>query len=225
MSNTESFIEEVTEEVRKDQLYGYLKKYGWIPALVIVAIVGATGYNEFVKSRQIAEAKSRGDAITAALNLDDPAAQADALAALDGDAGAARELISLQRASSLLAAGDRDGAVALLSEISASVESAQIYRDLADLKRVILLGSDMPSAERDPILSRLAQPGAAFRPIAEEQIALGEIANGDTEGAIERLRALLADSQTTTGQRSRLTQLIVALGATLEESDFQAAQE
>ena len=39
MSNTDSFIEEVTEEVRRDKLYGYLKRYGWIAGLIIVLVV------------------------------------------------------------------------------------------------------------------------------------------------------------------------------------------
>ena len=30
MSNPESFIDEVTEEVRRDKLFGYLRRYGWI---------------------------------------------------------------------------------------------------------------------------------------------------------------------------------------------------
>ena len=36
MSDTDSFIDEVTEEVRKDRLYGYLRRYGWIAVLVIL---------------------------------------------------------------------------------------------------------------------------------------------------------------------------------------------
>ena len=36
VSNPESFIQEVTEEVRRDRLYSYFRKYGWIPALIVV---------------------------------------------------------------------------------------------------------------------------------------------------------------------------------------------
>jgi len=49
MSDTDSFIDEVTEEVRRDQLYGYLRKYGWIAAVVILAIVCGAAWNEYRK--------------------------------------------------------------------------------------------------------------------------------------------------------------------------------
>ena len=46
MSETDSFIEEVTEEVRRDKLFGYLKKYGWIAVVVVVGAVGTTAWLE-----------------------------------------------------------------------------------------------------------------------------------------------------------------------------------
>ena len=45
MSNSETFIDEVTEEVRKDQLFGYIRKYGWIAVLAVLAIVGGTAFS------------------------------------------------------------------------------------------------------------------------------------------------------------------------------------
>ena len=53
MSDTDSFIDEVTEEVRRDKLFGYFRRYGWIAALVILALVGTTAYNEWKKSAAI----------------------------------------------------------------------------------------------------------------------------------------------------------------------------
>ena len=49
MSNSETFIDEVTEEVRKDQLFGYMRKYGWIAVLAVLAIVGGTAFSELRK--------------------------------------------------------------------------------------------------------------------------------------------------------------------------------
>ena len=45
MSDTDSFIEEVTEEVRRDRLYGLLRRYGWIAALVIILIGGGASWS------------------------------------------------------------------------------------------------------------------------------------------------------------------------------------
>ena len=46
LSESESFIEEVSDEVRRDKLFKLFKKYGWVLALVVIAIVGGTAYNE-----------------------------------------------------------------------------------------------------------------------------------------------------------------------------------
>ena len=45
MSDTDSFIEEVTEEVRRDQLYKYVRKYGWIAIALVVGVVGGIEQN------------------------------------------------------------------------------------------------------------------------------------------------------------------------------------
>jgi hypothetical protein len=45
-----------------------------------------------------------------------------------------------------------------------------------------------------------------------------DIEEGKTDEAVTRLRAIIADGEVTTGLRRRATQLIVASGASLDES-------
>ena len=71
MSNTDGFIEEVSEEVRKDKLFALYKKYGWIAVLVIFGLVGGAGFLEYQKSASANAAAARGDALIAALEQDD----------------------------------------------------------------------------------------------------------------------------------------------------------
>ncbi len=61
MSNNDSFIDEVTEEVRRDRLFGLYRKYGWIGLVLILGIVGGTAANEWLKSRD--EAGPKGSAM------------------------------------------------------------------------------------------------------------------------------------------------------------------
>ena len=82
MSNTDSFIDEVTEEVRRDRLFGYFRRYSWIPAVVIVALVGGTAYNEWSKAQVAQVAQARGDALLDALELEDLAERKVALNAM-----------------------------------------------------------------------------------------------------------------------------------------------
>ncbi|KKK62940.1 hypothetical protein LCGC14_2999320, partial [marine sediment metagenome] len=75
MSNTDSFIDEVTEEVRRERLFGFLRRYGWIAVLAVVLIVGGAAYNEWRNASERAEAQAFGDALLAALEADSPEAR------------------------------------------------------------------------------------------------------------------------------------------------------
>ena len=56
MSDTDSFINEVNDEVRRDRLYGYLQRYGWIAILVVVLIVVGAAWSEYRKAQTRARA-------------------------------------------------------------------------------------------------------------------------------------------------------------------------
>ena len=59
VSNPESFIDEVTEEVRRDRLFAIFRKYGWIGVVIVLGVVGGTAYNEWSKSKDAARAQAR----------------------------------------------------------------------------------------------------------------------------------------------------------------------
>ena len=67
MSNTDSFIEEVTEEVHRDKLFALMRKWGWLAGLIIFGLVGGAAYNEWSKARAQAQAQAFGDAVLAGL--------------------------------------------------------------------------------------------------------------------------------------------------------------
>lgn len=58
MSNSDSFIDEVTEEVRREKTFGYIKRYGWIVGLAVVVVVGGAAWNEWNKAQAQAEAEA-----------------------------------------------------------------------------------------------------------------------------------------------------------------------
>ena len=133
MSNTDSFIDEVSEEVRKDQLFGYMRKYGWIAVLVVLVVVGGTAFVEFRKTQAANTAQATGDEIRAALEIDDDSERAAALAAVNAEGGAA-VVTGLLAAADLTETGDLDGAVAALNEVAQQEDAPEVYRDIAALK-------------------------------------------------------------------------------------------
>ncbi|MCB2093713.1 MAG: tetratricopeptide repeat protein [Rhodobacteraceae bacterium] len=213
MSETDSFIEEVTEEVRRDRLFALMRKYGWIGILLVVLIVGGAAYSEWQKAHARASAEAFGDAVMAAMAEDDPAARIAALNAVSADSGSRKAVLEMLAASEAVTNDDREGALAKLNAVIADTTVPDSLRQLAELKSVILAGDAMAPDERGKLLDALAAPGAPFRPLAMEQQALSLIGAGDSDGAVALLRQILEEPDVTAGLRRRTTQLIVALGA------------
>lgn len=216
MSDTDSFIDEVTEEVRRDQLFQYLRRYGWIAVAAVLVLVGGTAYREYALSRQTAAAQATGDAILAAMETDGAAERAAALSAIE-TSGGATAITGLLAASDLEASGDSAGAAALLDQVAADPEVPQVYRDLAALKSVMVQGGDLDIETRRATLTGLSQPGSVFRMIALEQLALAELETGDRDAAIAQFRAIAQDAETTEGLRNRALAMIVALGGEVDD--------
>jgi hypothetical protein len=213
LSNPDSFIDEVTEEVRRDRLFAMFRKYGWIGVVGVIAIVGGTAFSEWQKAQAAARAQGFGDAVAAAMALPTPAERADALAAVKADAGQIAP-------KALLMASEADTPKALqdLRALAGDASQPQIYRDLASLRAVMLAGKDQPLVERRAVLEGLAVPGRAFRTLALEQIAYLLVEEGKTEDAIKALGDLMQDQAATDGLRARASQMITALGGTPPEA-------
>jgi hypothetical protein len=211
VSNNESFIDEVNEEVRRDQLFGYFRKYGWLAVAAVVVLVGAAAWTEYQRAKERAAAEETGDAIIEALSLDAPQ---DVLAALEGLTPNAVTL--MLAASAAQEAGDVDGAIQILNKVAAGEDFSQLYKELATLKIVSLSEGKTSVEERLDLLRPLAEAGRPFALLAKEQIALVQIESGDKVAALDTLGDILQDAAVTQGLRDRSQQMIVALGGDLE---------
>ena len=214
VSDTDSFINEVTEEVRREKLYGYLRRYGWIGIAAVLLLVGGAAWNEYRNAQARNAAEATGDALMAALEESDPAARAAAMAQIEGEGAAAAVTLMLQ-ASTEYEAGDVAASAQTLSNVVTNPDIPEMYRDLAALKAAMLPSDD--AAARRANLEALSQPGQPFRLLALEQIAYTTLAEGDTEGAIAIMRQIEEDAGVTRGLRERVQTLMVALGEELPD--------
>lgn len=211
MSNPESFIDEVSEELRRDRAMYYLRKYGWIAVLAVALIVGGTAWNEWRKASAQASAEVFGEAVLSALENNESDARIAALSDIDAT-GAQQGLLQLLRAGELLET-DLTAALAAFQAAAEDESLPDAYRQLAALKRVMAGQGTLPIAERQSIIAGLAQPGQPFRPLALEQSALIALEAGEAERAIEIMQDLLAQSDVSEALRQRVTQLLIGLGA------------
>ncbi len=212
VSNTDSFIEEVTDEVRRDRLYGYLKRYGWIAALAIALIVGGAGFNEYRRAQQEARAQALGDAMLAALTADEDAGRAAALADVSADTSQGAAVLAFMTAGAQADAGDSEAATQTLQAVTTNADVPLIYRQIATFKSLVLQANSEDPATLRAGFETLAVPGVPLRMLATEQLALIDISDGDTDAAIARFQSILEDAEATPGLQRRALQAMVALG-------------
>lgn len=211
-NQSDTFIDEVTEELRRDRLYGAMRRYGWIVVLVIVALVGFTAWREYSAAQDRAAAQAWGDAILAAEAENDPAA----ILAVDPRGSAGRQALT-----GLLAAGaqtDPDARAQALQGV-ADAQPDSVLGELAQLKLVMAQGAQMDAAERDAILTRLSRAGAPFELLALEQKAVALIGAGRPEDAITLIRQIQDKDGLTEALRRRLSEMMIALGETPEPTE------
>ncbi|MFN3992981.1 MAG: hypothetical protein ACK4IU_08750 [Tabrizicola flagellatus] len=214
MSNPDSFIEEVTEEVRRDRLFGLFRKYGWIGVVVILALVGGTAWTEWQKSRDAARAEAFGDALIDALDHGTPEERREALASVPAT-GEQVAILNLILGSD--PAEDKAATLAALESVANNAALSPAYRDLAVLRRVLVGGADLALADRRAALDGIAVAGRPYRTLAAEQLAYLLIEEGKPDEAVVALTALTQDQEASAALRARAGQVVTALGGTLPE--------
>ncbi|KPQ14603.1 MAG: hypothetical protein HLUCCO18_14490 [Rhodobacteraceae bacterium HLUCCO18] len=221
MANTDSFIDEVNEEVRRDRLFAFFRKWAWLAILVVALVVGGAAWFEYQRTQRTAAAQAFGDSLIATLEQAEPEARVSALEAITPPTPEGAVLLALLAAGEVAEADDREAAAARLREAAEGAELAPRYRDLALLKAHLL--HPEPDQAR-LVLGALAEPGAPYSALAEEQLALLDIAEGDLEAGVDRLRRLQTAASATPGLQQRAEQLVVALesGAALVDTSPDA---
>ena len=223
MSDTDGFIEEVTEELRRDQMLAKLKRYGWIAVLAVLLLVGGAAYSEYRKAQERAQAEGLGDAILTALEGAEPSDRVTALQAIDAQHVQTKSVLAMLTASEQLAAQDLEGAVNSLDSVATNNDIPLVYRQIAQFKALTLQADTMAAAQRRSGFEALgAAGGGRLRLLAQEQLALISIQEGDIAAAIETYQGILGDAQVTPDLQQRALQVIVALGG---EPDLSGAAQ
>lgn len=212
MSDTDSFIDEVSEEIRREKLFKTFRKYGWIGVALVVLVVGGTGYREYSRAAEKTASETFGSSVLEALQENDPSArvaQLDTITAPNASGGA---MIAMLQAAELASDNDGAGAAAKLEAAAVSGDLDQMYRDILNFKRLTVDESGIDAGERRMGFEQLATPGNPLRLLAEEQLVLLDLTAGDSAAAVNRLSMILEDAELTQGLRQRAGQLMIALG-------------
>lgn len=218
MANTDSFIDEVNEEVRRDRLFALFRKWAWLAILLVVAVVSGAAFFEIQRAQTTSAAQAFGDSVIAALEETEPADRVAGIEAITPPTPEGAVLLALLSAGEVAQDDEREDAAARLRATADAADLAPRYRHLALLKAHLLHPED--PLESRLMLGVLAEPGAPYAALAEEQLALLDIAEGDVEAGLDRLRSLEIAANATPTLQQRAGQLIIAIesGATLVEN-------
>ena len=200
---------EVDEDVRRERLVEFGKRYGsWIAAALIALVLGTAGWVAWGNWKQ-AQRAERTEQLAAALDLaqaENDKAAIEALNKLEGrDTGPAM-LARFYEAGLKAENKDLAGAVAIYNQLAAS-DIPPAYRELAALLSVL---HQMDSAEPGPLIERLAPLTAANNPwrhTARERTAVLLGRQGNKEAARKMLDELAEDEAAPAAVRGRAREL------------------
>ncbi|MEL7462628.1 MAG: tetratricopeptide repeat protein [Pseudomonadota bacterium] len=214
MSNNDSFIEEVSEEVRRDRMFALWKRYGPFVIGAIVLIVAAAGGKAWLDFQAREDAKVAGGAVIAAASAP-PGEAAAALTAIadQADHEGAALLARLRAAAALAADGDAAGAAAAYDVVASSPSADGLMKDFAAFRALALRADDMAPADALAALEPMANGSGPFRLLALEAQAAAHLRAGDRDAAIAALQTVGEDETAPNGLRQRALAALSALGA------------
>ena len=214
MSDSDSFIQEVSEEVRRDRMFRLWRRYA--PAVLggVVLVVGATAFNAWRDHSRATAAQEMGARMIAAGEAAAPAARAEAFLALaDAADGGAATLARLRAAAELAAAGDAGGAAQAYGRIAEAADTEPAFAAFAAYRAAVLAAPQAGAAATIATLTPLTAEGGPFRLLALEARAAAHLALGDRAAARADLDAVTADPLATENLRARAREALATLGA------------
>lgn len=212
----ETFLREVDENLRRDQLQHIARKYGaWIAAGVVLLLV-ATGGWIYWQDRQEKKAGEQSEVLAqiytdiGAGKLATAPQRLDALAA--ETSGALKASVMLTRAAVAVDQNDRPLAIRKLREIAADDELPQPYRDLALIRSTTMEFDTIRPEQVVARLQPLTKPGNPWFGSAGELTAMALIKQGKKLEAGRLFAAIAADQQVPESLRARSVQIAGTLG-------------
>ena len=213
----DSFIREVNDELRSDQMRAIWQRFGRIliggAVLVVLATIGKVAYDYWSES----QASASGDKFLAALTLAREDKADEALAALDElerEGHGAYPVLARMRSASLMAGtGDAEGAVKAFLAISKEGSIPPALRDAARLRAAYLLVDTGSYEDVAAEAEQLATPQNPLRHSAREVLGLSAYKHGDFARAKEWFEVIANDQQSPRNLANRAQMLLDLIAA------------
>jgi hypothetical protein len=214
--DSDTFVREVDEELRRDRVSGFMTRYGWYIIGALVLVLAAIGGWIWWQHRQAEVAGQLSEKVIQAQDQLDKNNATGAAATIDELAASDRQGYRLaglfMRANAQIKTGAIPAAVETLKAIAADGEAPQPYRDAALIRQTQLEMDNLPPDQLVQRLRPLAQPGNAWHGSAGEMLGVALIRQQKFQEAGRVFEALAKDVGVPETIRQRAIQMASSLG-------------
>lgn len=227
----ESFYREVDEELRREQMSGWWKRYGWAAIAAVVLLFAAIAGAIWWQNEKERRAGEHAEAFTKILE-EAQTGRTQGLdtrldrVAKDGSDGY-RAAALLTKADLALQANNEAAAIAGFKSVAADEDLPEPYRNLALIRQTAVEYDKLAPAAAIERLRPLAQAGNPWFGSAGEMTAIAYLKLNKPQQAAPIFAAMAKDETLPETMRSRAVQMAGALGvdAVVEAPAAGAAKE
>lgn len=215
--NDDSFIREVNEELRSDQMKGAVRRFGRyiiaVAVLIVLGTIGKVAY-EYWDNNQSSGA---GDQFLAAMKLADENKSDEALAALDKlekEGHGAYPVLARMRAATVQSQkGDNAGAIASFQTIAKDKSVPAAVQDAAKIRAGWLLIENGTYEQVSAAVEEMAVPGNAFRHSSREALGLAAYKAGNMTQARQWFQSIVDDADSPRNVANRAHMMLDLINA------------
>ena len=205
MVETESFIKEVSEEVKRDNLFKLLNKFKWPLFALIILLVGAVGGYEYYKFYKESRAQKNGEFLVSAIeNLKNNGQTV--IEEIDNKLISI--LIKLNEAKYFEEKGDIKRATAAYKHIINKHGENKFFNHYSKFQLYLMDPAESLSDKKKiEILDELSVPDGPLKLLALEQKLYLNVKISDLESIKLLLKLILSDQAITPEQVSRIKEI------------------
>lgn len=213
----DTFVREVDEALRQDQMEGFFKRYGFhVVAAVVLGLAGLGGFLWWEHSQKEAAGERSEQYLVALdqLNAGNVQGAYDKLApVVEAEGTASAAAAQLLRAGLSIELKKPEEAAKLYTQVADDSDVPQPFRDLAAVRLVALRFDTMKPQDVIDRLKPLAVPGNAWFGVAGELVGMAYLEQGKNDLAGPLFASIARDKEVPDTLRGRARQLAGLLGA------------